>query len=119
MDERLRRIRHVEERVAGRRDLAQPVADHEQHVGIAHALREPGVGAEREVPDVGVRAVVDVVLPAPAGGDRERALGAPGGEGVVGLDAPRRAADDDERPLGAGEHLPGPLDVARDRDGRG
>ena len=40
-------IGHAEQRVAGRRDLAQPVADHEQDVGVAHPLREPGVGAER------------------------------------------------------------------------
>ena len=119
MDERLRRIRHAEQRVARRRDLAQPVADHEQDVGVAHALREPGVGAEGEVADVGVRAVVDVVLAAPARGDRERARGAPGRQSRVRLGAPWRAADDDERPLRPGEELSGPLDVARDPDGRG
>ena len=111
MDERLRRVRHVEERVARRRDLAQPVADHEQHVGVAHALSEPRIGSQREMADVGVGAVVDVVLAAPARRHRQRTRGAPASEVVVGLDAPRCAPDDDERPLGAREHCPRALDV--------
>ncbi len=52
--ERLGGIGHSEQRVAGRRDLAQAVADHEQDVGVAHPLREAGIGAERKVPDVRV-----------------------------------------------------------------
>ena len=57
MNERLGRIGDVEKRVARRRDLAQPVADHEQHVGVADPLGEPRIGAEREMADVDVGAL--------------------------------------------------------------
>ena len=54
--------RRHDRRVAAGLDVAEPRADDEQHVGVAHALAERRVGAEPEVARVGGRVVVDVVL---------------------------------------------------------
>ena len=61
------RLRRLDQRVAGRRHLAEPRADDEQQVGVADALGELRVDADADVADVARRVVVDRVLAAERG----------------------------------------------------
>ena len=92
VDQRLPRVGDVEQRVARGLDLAQPRPDHQEHVGLAHALREPRVGTEREVPGVARRAVVDMSWQRQRRRDGEPARLGPGDQrrGPRRSTAPRR-----------------------------
>src|SRR6185437_2291341 len=57
----------VDQRVAGRRHLAEPRPDDEQQVGVADALRELRVDAYADVARVARRVVVDRILAAERG----------------------------------------------------
>ena len=62
-DGRARASGDADERVAGRRHLAEPRPDDEQQVGVADARGELRVDADADVADVARRVVVDRVLP--------------------------------------------------------
>ncbi len=72
VDERLPRPRRLEQRVAPRRDLAEPTADREHEVGVAKARGESLVHRDPEHADVARRAVVDEVLATEGARDRKR-----------------------------------------------
>ena len=120
VDQRLTRPRDVEQRVARGRHLAQPLADDEEHVRLAHARGERRVDADADVAGVVRVAMVEQVLPAesatdrPAPALRQRAEG----RGVGGV--PAAPADDGERAPGAGEQRVRAIDrvrIGRDRRG--
>ena len=49
VDQRLPGLRHVEQRVAGRDRFAEPLAEDEQHVGIAHTGNQQRVATDADV----------------------------------------------------------------------
>ena len=115
VDEGPPRTGRDDRRVAGRLDVTQAPADHEQHVGIAEAGLERRVGAEPEVPRVAVRVVVDVVLAAPGRRDGDAARAAPRRQPAAGGRAPGLTADDHERPLCGREEGPEAVEVGLGR----
>ncbi len=64
-------LRRLEQRVAGRRHLAQPLAHDEQHVGLADARGELGAHADAGVACVVGVAVVEQILIAEGADDRQ------------------------------------------------
>ena len=64
VDERLRRGRRLEERVARGRHLAEPRPDDEEQVGLAYARGELWIDPDADVADVARRVVVERVLSA-------------------------------------------------------
>ena len=62
--ERLARPRHLEQRVAASRHVAQPPTDGDEEVSFLHPSRERRIHADRLVGRRSARAVVDVVLAA-------------------------------------------------------
>ena len=105
VDERLPRLRNVEERVAAGGDVTQAAADGDEEVGLLHPAGERGVEADRQVARVDGRVVVHVVLAAERGGDGQRTGLAEGEHVLPRLRAPATLADDDQRPLRAREEL--------------
>src|SRR6266404_7061315 len=99
VDERLRRVGGLEGRVAARRDVAEPCPKREQDISVSQPRSERRIVADREDPGVARRGVVEVVLTAEGGRDREAGSLRPGLQTVGRLLAPAAAADDDERPL--------------------
>ena len=81
------------------RDLAQARADDHQQVGLGQTFDQGGRHAGAEVAHIGVRAVVDDVLPAERGGHRKIvALGEVPQRGAGGV-GPARPSDQEKRPL--------------------
>ena len=105
VDERLPRIRRLEERVPARRHLSQPAADREDEVGLAQPRGDRFVHRDTEHADVARRSVVDEVLAAERARDRELVRLAERQHVAARLGRPAALADDDERPLGRGEQL--------------
>ena len=105
VDQRLRGHGRREQRIARRRHLAQPLADHEQHVGVANARGELRIDADPDVAGVERVPVVEQVLVAESAGDRQRErLGHLAQRAARGR-VPAAAADEHERPLRCGEQL--------------
>ena len=71
VDERLAGMVGRDQRVAVGRRLAEARADGEDQIGVADALLQFGVGAVAEVAGIDAAAIVDRVLAAEGGGDRE------------------------------------------------
>ena len=71
VDQCLLRYRNIEERVTGRRHLAEPLSDHQQYVRVLHTLRESGPDADADVAPIVRMAIVEQVLPAKPARDRE------------------------------------------------
>ena len=70
------RVGDVEQGVAAAGHLAHARADHDQQVGRLHRLGELGIDADADAADIAAVPVVDVVLVAEGGGDRQvEALG--------------------------------------------
>ncbi len=103
VNERLRRRGHVEERVARRRHLAQALADHQQHVGVAHARGEPGIDADSHVPGIIRVAVVEEILAAKRACHRQFGAFREAPQRGAGVGVPAAAAGDDQRPRGVGK----------------
>ena len=117
VDERPSRPGRDDRRVAGRLDVPQAPADHEEHVGLPEAGEEGRIGSEPEVPRVAARVVVDVVLAAPCRRDGDAAGLAPRRERLSGGRAPRLPADDRKGTLGRGEEGPEAVEVGPGRRG--
>ena len=103
VDEGLARPRHVEEREALARGLAQARADGEDEVGALDPLGEPGVGADADMAGVAGVVVAQEVLAAEAAG-RGQVVG--GEEPLQRRGAgggPAAAPQDGDRPLGPGQ----------------
>ena len=99
----LLRLGDVDQAVAAARCLAEPGADEQQQVGVAHALAERRRHRDADVAGVVGVAVVEVVLAAERDADRQiEALGERLDVGA-GLSAPAAAAQHHERPSGPRE----------------
>ncbi len=97
--QRLGRTRRLDQRIAAGRHLAQPRADRDQQVGLAHPLRQLRIDADAHVTGVVGMAVVEQILEAE--GTRHRQL--PGLGEALQCQARRRvpaaAAGDHQRAL--------------------
>ncbi|OIQ79966.1 hypothetical protein GALL_382800 [mine drainage metagenome] len=105
VDQRLPRLRCVDQGVAGAADFAQPRTEHQQQVGVAHALQQGRRSAEAELADVVLAAVVEQVLAAKAGDHRQRARRGERVQRVAPGALPARSADDEQRTLRRGQPL--------------
>src|SRR5690348_13367436 len=72
MHQRLPWMRHRDQAVAGGRRFAEPAADRDQHVGVAHARGQARIGGDAEIAGKTRMAIVEPVLPAKSGAYRER-----------------------------------------------
>ena len=115
----LRRVRDVEQRIAGGRHLAEPRADHDQQVRILDGGGKLGIGADAGAADVAAMPVVEVVLVAEGRRDGQiEALGE-GLDGLLDGGAPAGPADDHQRALRLGELRPAAAASRRRRAGLG
>ena len=96
VDQCLFRHRRLDQRVATGGHLAQPRADHEQHVGFLHALGELRVDADADVADVIRAAVVEEILAAERGADAEAVRLDPALQPRAGFARPAAAAEQHE-----------------------
>ena len=103
VDQRLLRVRRLEERVAAGRHLAEAAADREHEIGVAQPTRDALVHGDTEHADVARRAVVDEVLAAERARNRKRVRLAERLHVAARLGCPAALADDDERALGSDE----------------
>ncbi len=94
---------HADERVSARRHLAEALAEHQQHVGIAHARRKLRVDADADVACVLRVPVVEEILVPERGCDRQAARLRKLRERIARRAIPAAAADDDERRPRAGK----------------
>ena len=62
VDQRLPGLRHVEQRVAGSHRFAEPLAEDEQHVGIAHTGNQQRVAANADVACIVLMAMIEEIL---------------------------------------------------------
>ena len=90
-------LRRLEQRVAGGRHLAQPLADDEQHVGLTDARGERGADADAGVACVVGMAVVEQILIAEGAGDRQLVGLGESPQRGAGLSIPAAAADQHQR----------------------
>ncbi len=100
MDERLRRRGHVKKGVARGRHLAQALADHQQHVGVAHARGESGIDADSHVPGIVRVAIVEEILAAKRASHRQFGAFREAPQRGAGVGVPAAAAGDDQRSRG-------------------
>ncbi len=105
VDERLRRVGCLEERVPARRHLTEPATDRKDEVGVAESARDRLVHRDAQHADVARRAVVDVVLAAEGHGDGKGVRLAERLHVAARLGRPAALTRDDERTLGCGEEL--------------
>jgi hypothetical protein len=97
VDEALLGDRCAHEGVAGGGDLPQAPADGQEDVGLADAARERRIHGQPDVPGVGARGVVDVVLAAKRGGHRHAPGLGEGGDVGAGPRGPPALPHDRER----------------------
>ena len=97
VNELLRGHRRIEQRIARRGDFAQPLADHEQDVGVAHPRRELRIDADADVAGVVAVPVVEKVLIAERAGDGQRVAFGKAPQLRAGVDVPSAAADEHQR----------------------
>ena len=115
VDERLLRVRRLEERVAARGHLTESAADREHEIGVAQPPGDRLVHRDAENADVTRRAVVDEVLAPKRARHRKLVRLAERLHVAARLGGPATLADDDEGPLGGGEQLAQPVEVLRCR----
>ena len=125
MHQLLLRHRQVEQRVAAGRRLAQPRADGDDQVAGLQPLAQRRADADAEIAGIVRMAVVEQVLVAERGADRQ-VVGLDEGTDVgAGLGGPAAAAHDHHRLLGRGQqlaqrrHVLGRRRAARDLVGAG
>ena len=112
VNEALFRLRHIEERVARRRDLAQAFADDERHIGVAHAGSEPRVDADADIACIVAVTIVKKILAAKRARDGQPVRFGELPQRRAGRGIPATAADEHERPAGARENLPRACDLS-------
>jgi hypothetical protein len=103
VDQRLLGNRHLEQRVAAGRHLAQAGADHQQDVGLLHARGQGRIGADADMAGIVPVRVVHQVLAAEGGADRQSVGFGEGGDVAHGRGIPATAAQQQERALGLGQ----------------
>ena len=105
MHERLDRIGDRQQAVALRRDLAQAGTDDDQQIGVLQGFAEFAVDTDRGVTDIIGMAIVDIILEAERGRDRQIELLGPGLQPRLYVGAPAGTTDDHDGALGLGQQL--------------
>ena len=117
MHERRLRARNVEQRVALRRQLAEPPADDDDEIGGFDARQQFRIGADAEVAGVTGMGLVEQRAAAERRGDRQRVFLREPGQAIGRGLRPAAAAEQHDRRAGGAEHLREFLHLGRSRRG--
>ena len=103
--ERHLRAGNVEQRVALRRQFAEPAADHDDEIGRLDALEQFRIGTDAEIAGVAGMQRIEQMAAAERGAYRQRIFLRKAADAVAGRLRPAAAAEQHDRRAGAGEHL--------------
>ena len=105
VNERLRRLRRAEQRVAAGRHLTEALAGDEENIGVAHPRRQLGIDRDPDVTGIELVTVVEEILGAKRAGDRNGIGLGEAAHVCARRFVPPAAADDDQRLLRSSEHF--------------
>ncbi len=113
--ERQLRARNVKQRVALRRQLAEPAADHDDKVGRFYAFEQLWIGPDAEIAGIASMGLVEQRTAAERRGHRKRIFLRKAADGVGRSLRPAAAAEQHDRRAGGAEHVGEFLHLGRSR----